>query len=219
VTTEAPASATSEGELEGEPGFAWWKVLVLGLALAFLVGAAGYLMGTRANEPVPTSSVDEGFLADMTTHHDQAVEMALLALNRAEDPTVRHFATEVLLFQRYELGRMRSYQQERGIEQPEYDPDRPSMSWMGMPTPVAVMPGMASDAQIDELAALSGSAFDERFLELMMAHHRGGAHMSEYAADHAADPDIRQLAQVMLENQLIEVNEYQIVLDRLRAQQ
>ena len=39
------------------------------------------------------------------------------------------------------------------------------------------MPGMASDAQLDELPA-AGSGGRELFIDLMIAHHQGGIHMA-----------------------------------------
>jgi uncharacterized protein (DUF305 family) len=190
------------------------KVVVLGLALAFLVGAAGYFIGTRTATP-PSNAVDEGFLQDMSDHHDQAVEIALLGASRATDPVVRDFATEVLLFQRRELGLMQAYQQERGIVPAEYDQDRITMAWMDMPRPLSTMNGMASPEQLAELEAATGTEFDRLFLELMQTHHVGGAHMAEYAAANAADAKIRTLADRMARNQEAEASEYQGVLDRL----
>ena len=46
------------------------------------------------------------------------------------------------------------------------------------------------------------------FLDLMSAHHRGGLEMSEYAAEHAADPDVRALAARMASLQRSEIEEY-----------
>lgn len=210
----APATGGDAGAASGVLGLSVAKVVVLGVALAFLVGAAGYFIGTRTASP-PTSAVDEGFLQDMSDHHDQAVELALLGSRRATDPVVRDFATEVLLFQRRELGLFQAYQQERGITPADYDPERTTMAWMDMPRPLATMNGMATPEQIDALEAAAGAEFDRMFLELMQAHHVGGVHMAEYAATNAADPKIRLLADRMAKNQSAEVKEYQAVLDRL----
>lgn len=214
ATSDGPA--TSDAQPGPLGGLGLGKVLVLGVALAFLVGAAGYFIGVRTASP-PTSAVDEGFLQDMSDHHDQAVQMAVLGAARATDPVVRDFATEVLLFQRRELGLMQAYQQERGITAAEYDPDRTTMAWMDMPRPLATMNGMATPDQLAELEAATGTDFDRLFLELMQTHHTGGSHMAEYAATNAADPKIRTLADRMARNQKAEANEYQGVLDRLAS--
>lgn len=191
--------------------------IALAIALAFLGGAAGYLVGVRTSEPDAAAETDTGFIADMTDHHDQAVEMALLALDRAEDPVVRSFAEEVLLFQRYELGRFRSIEERWGVQRPEYDPERLTMAWMGMPTPLSSMPGMASEEDLARLAAAEGSAFDLLFLELMAEHHRGGLHMSDVAATQAKDAEVRELAALMARNQRQEVAEYEALIERLRS--
>src|SRR6478735_8338998 len=90
-------------------GRAWWvRAVVLVLAVAFLVGAVGYFIGTRTSGP-PSNAADIGFLQDMSDHHDQAITMALLTYNKTQDPIIRNFAQDVLIFQRYELGQMAAY--------------------------------------------------------------------------------------------------------------
>jgi uncharacterized protein (DUF305 family) len=193
----------------------WWaKAVILGLAFTALVGLAGYVVGVRLTQP-PTSAVDEGFLADMTSHHDQAVELAMLQLANGSDVTTRGFAEEVLLLQRWELGLMYAYQAERGAVQPEYSIDRPTMAWMDHELPLQQMPGMASEEQIARLSQATGRDADVLFLQLMQEHHRGGVHMASYAAEHARDPKVRELAARMARNQATEINEYQTEIDRL----
>jgi uncharacterized protein (DUF305 family) len=211
---DADATDAPEGGARRGLGAAQWAVLAV--ALAFLVGAGGYFIGVRTAAP-PTSAVDEGFLQDMSDHHDQAVRIAQLGAQRATDPVVRDFATEVLLFQRRELGLMQAYQQERGITAADYDPNRTTMAWMDMPRPLSTMNGMATPEQLDALEQATGTEFDVLFLELMKTHHVGGAHMAEYAAQHAADAKIRTLADRMARNQTAEASEYQGVIDRLQA--
>ena len=65
------------------------------------------------------------------------------------------------------------------MDAPEAAETDEAMAWMGMPTPVDQMPGMATEAQLEELAASSGAAADELFVELMAAHHAAASHMAE----------------------------------------
>jgi uncharacterized protein (DUF305 family) len=176
-----------------------WGPIGLVVALLFLAGAIGFLVGAQESD-VPTSAVDEGFLLDMSEHHDQAVTMALYELDNGVDPDARHFATEVLITQR-----------------PDLDPDRPAMGWMGMDTTAATMPGMASEAELEQLRTSEGLEADELFLTLMQAHHAGGLHMSEDAAQRAEDPAVRELADRIARLQAKEINEYQVLLEQLRA--
>ena len=69
-----------------------------------------------------------------------------------------------------------------------------SMAWMGHPVPLGEMPGMATDAELDELGAASGAEADDLFVELMVRHHEGGIDMAEYAAANASDAEVRAMA-------------------------
>jgi len=79
----------------------------------------------------------------------------------------------------------------------------------------AQMPGLQSEAQIEALRAATGREADRLFLTMMADHHRGGIHMAEYAADHASQHKVRDLAQLMVTNQSSEVREYQLTAQRL----
>ena len=66
-----------------------------------------------------------------------------------------------------------------------------------MPVEARSMPGLATDDDLARLRDAEGTDFDRLFLTLMAAHHEGGVHMADYAADHAADPRVRSLAALM----------------------
>ena len=176
--------------LEPLPQFSLKQVLAITMAFTVLGFGIGFLVAARNEAP---SSIDMGFTRDMVDHHDQALRMALVVLNKPDiDGGVRNFATEVLLFPRWKLGIMDTYlanwHQQRG------DLERTSMQWMDMGTPVAAMPGMATAAQLENLKGAGGADADRLFLTMMREHHRGGVHMSQYAAAHASDGDVRELA-------------------------
>jgi len=208
----APTLAERVGSPDGMAKLKWGSVAV---AFAILLAVGGYLVGERSSRP-PKNAVDIGFLSDMSDHHDQAVELSLTALDRVTDPITQSFVREVSIFQRFELGLMTAYQEEIGVEQPDSSPDRTTMAWMGMSTPLRSMPGMATPEQIKALGQATGIDADLQFLTLMQAHHEGGAHMSEDAARNAANPRVRDLAQRMATNQRTEVREYQAQINKLR---
>ena len=56
------------------------------------------------------------------------------------------------------------------------------------------MPGMASDADIARLSELSGVEAERLFLQLMIAHHRGGVEMAEAAIARTTNPLVLSLA-------------------------
>ncbi len=189
-----------------------WVELVAAIVAAIVLGVGiGYFAGSADRRP---NAVDVGFARDMIDHHDQAVEMALAVLAKPDvNPTVRTFATEILIFQRWEIGLLDARLERWGRLRGELE--RTTMTWMSMPTPLAVMPGMASRAQLDALRAATGREADRQFLTLLREHHRGGRHMAEYAAEHASDGTLRDLAGRMANYQKVEANEYTLLLRSL----
>lgn len=189
----------------------WIAVTV---AAAFLVGAIGYLVGVRVTESsAALNQVDVGFLQDMLDHHDQAVELSLLELANGEDRTAREFAQETIIFQRREIGLMERLLEEGG--QPRGEVPREVMSWMNMTVPLSEMPGMATEVELDALAAARGADADRLFLELMREHHVGGIHMADWAAEFGENERARELARQIADYQRIEVREYTMLMERL----
>lgn len=93
--------------------------------------------------------------------------------------------------------------------------DRTAMEWMGMSTAPADMPGMQTEAKIQQLADAKGTDVDALFIPMMIDHHRGGVHMAEYAAQHASDPRVRDLAQRIVTQQSGEIADFQRAAKRL----
>jgi uncharacterized protein (DUF305 family) len=192
------------------------QAVAMVVVLLLLGGIVGWLLTDREEVPAPTST-DVGFLQDMITHHEQAVTMSELALAGVTDESTRRFAEEVLFFQARELGIMQHLLDGWGYDLSE----RPetAMEWMGMPVPYDQMAGMATDEQMDALRAAveagPSPAVDEQFLDLMIRHHLGGAHMADWGAEQADDADVRELAGIMAEQQRLEVTEYQALQERL----
>ncbi len=203
---EGPPVPVDEDEEGGPPrsGLSWLRVAVVALAVAFLGFAVG-VVATQDRSPA-ADSVDVGFVQDMLTHHDQAIQMARVVLAYGEDPVVNSYAQDVLADQSYETGVMTTMLGEWDTTRD--DRSDQAMAWMGMAVPVAQMPGLLTDDQMAELKAARGRDLDRLFLERMAEHHRGGIHMAEAAADTADSADVRELAERMAHNQAGEIDEY-----------
>jgi len=195
--------------VKSQAGVSWGRVLAVALVMAFFGGAVGYVVGSGRSPSA--ESVDVGFYRDMTVHHDQAVRMSLIELRNGENLTVRSFAQEIVIFQRWEMGRMYERLRGWGITS---EPPTTAMAWMGMPVPASSMPGLATDEQMRTLQNARGAEADALFLELMAEHHRGGAHMAGYAAKHAGHADVRSLAATMERNQIMEIAEFKQTAER-----
>ena len=194
---------------------AWWQhpfnVVVLLVAMAAMAGMVGWMIGD-ANAGDDPGEVDVGFLQDMREHHEQAVGMSLMFVQLPDTaPGLRTVARSITVGQSIDVGRM--IQLLRDFDEDEANMGDTAMAWMGMASEVGDMPGMATDAQLDELAAASGTAADELFVELMTAHHRGGIHMAEFAAEEASVQEVRAMAASMAESQAHEIAELEDQLD------
>ena len=157
--------------------------------------------------------MDVGFMRDMSDHHDQAVQLALLHLDNGSDEVLRGFAVDTIASQRYEIGlmeaRLRDWHVGRGSL------PRKAMGWMGTATPVEEMPGMATRAELAELASLSGAPADRLFIRLMTEHHEGGIHMAEHAMQHADTEIVRDLAERIAKTQRLEIRDLALAAQRL----
>jgi uncharacterized protein (DUF305 family) len=198
-------------DVDDDVVLAWWQhpfnLAVLLVAMAAIAGMVGWMIGD-ANAGDDPSEVDVGFLQDMREHHEQAVAMSLMFVQLPDTaPGLRTVARSIAVGQSIDVGRM--IQLLRGFGEDEANMGDTSMAWMGMTSPVGEMPGMATDAQLDELAAASGPVADELFVDLMTVHHRGGIHMAEVAAEEADAAEVRAMAASVVDSQAHEIDELQ----------
>lgn len=175
--------------------------------------AAGLLVGGVLTRPsVPAEgSADVGFARAMQVHHAQAVELAVLVRERTDDPELRQVALDIELTQQQQQGQMYGWLAVWGLPQASTGP---LMAWMGHghDGPVdEVMPGMATEEEMAALEAADGPEAERLFLELMIAHHVGGVDMAEAALERAERPEVRRLAQAVVDAQTAEIG----VLERL----
>ncbi|MGH3568702.1 MAG: DUF305 domain-containing protein [Pseudonocardia sp.] len=192
----------------------WPRILVViagSLALLLLGAAAGLLVGLPGAPAEPAAdSVDVGFAQDMSVHHEQAVQMASWARDHSTDPAVRGLAFDIESTQIAQIGRMQGW---LALWDAAPLPTGGHMAWMSDVTGhdhdltgggVATMPGMASTEELGSLRATTGAELDVRFLQLMLRHHEGGTTMLAYGAQHAAVPQVRNLAAQMASSQAAE---------------
>jgi len=192
-------------------------IAVIAVALVLAGGGLAVALGIGRTDTPTSESVDAGFSRDMSRHHLQGVEMANLALTRSEDVEVRQLAFDISATQTNQAGRMQGWLALWGLSQNSSE----TMAWMtgsghsghAMGAD-GLMPGMATEDELAELRSLTGTAFDVDFLQLMTRHHQGGLEMALDAAEHAAEPAVRQLARAIAETQSAETT---TMTDMLRA--
>ncbi|MDW5323372.1 DUF305 domain-containing protein [Plantactinospora sp. KLBMP9567] len=223
MTTESGAVATTAAPEEDEGvgrGSGRWSAgtaaLALAILLGLLLGFAGGLLAPGLLRP-GDSSPEAGFARDMSSHHAQAVEMAILAHEKTTDPDVRTLAADIALTQQAQIGIMQTWLKEWGLSPTGR---QPRMAWMPDGAGAVrngLMPGMATDAQRAELRAATGRDFDALFLKLMLDHHLGGIHMAEGILDLSDDEQVTAMAESMVAGQKKEISLVRTLQGRIGA--
>lgn len=185
-------------------GAAAMVLLLIGATVGLALGNRD---GSAASQVPTTDSVDAGFARDMIEHHGQGVLMAHFAEAQTDDDEISVMAYDINYTQTAQIGQMSGWLALWDL--PEIVPG-PRMTWMGHAHGGAagvtgLMPGMATQEEIESLKSLRGKESDIRFLQLMIRHHQGGTAMMEYAATHAQNPVVRNFAGKMAASQANEV--------------
>ncbi|GAA3246180.1 DUF305 domain-containing protein [Streptomyces labedae] len=186
---------------------------------------------SSTTDAVPAKdSADAGFARDMAIHHQQAVELSFIVRDRTGDEDVRRLAYDVINTQANQRGMLLGWLDAWNLPKSS---QQPPMSWMsrdagsmagmkgmegmeGMdytPHDGSLMPGMATNTQMDQLRTASGKQAEILYLRLLTAHHKGGIAMSQAAAEMAKTEQVRRLAQGMVEGQEAEMK---LMADMLR---
>lgn len=201
-------------------------IAAMSALVLLIVGATvGYSLGNRSNSTATSNtpgdgSVDAGFLRDMIVHHEQGVLIAHYAEKNSDDAEIGLMAYDINYTQTSQIGQMSGFLMLWELPISTFEP---RMAWMagaeghmnmgsatgavnGVVAGAVLMPGMATDAEIAQLAGLTGPASDSYFLQLMVRHHQGGTAMMEYAAQNATNPVVKNLASKMAESQSSEIS-------------
>ncbi len=187
-----------------------WNLVSVLLAAVLLSTGAGFVAGERNATPHP-NNVDTGYLQDMRTHHEQAVEMSLIYVAKSNtNATLHTIAKEVAFGQAVDIGRMIQLLRDNGKS--EANESGTAMTWMDHPVPLDRMPGLATEKDLESLISSSGSEADRVYATLMIAHHEGGVHMADYAAAHAALGEVRDMAAATSKSQQGEIDELRRLL-------
>jgi uncharacterized protein (DUF305 family) len=188
--------------------------LAIAIAVGLLLGYAAGLLTPSLRNPGDTSA-DAGFARDMSTHHAQAVDMAMTAFQKATDPEVRGLGYDIALTQENQIGQMQTWLKHWGLGPTGPDP---AMAWMPEGTKALVdgrMPGMATDQELQQLHTATGKNVDAIFLRLMIQHHLGGIHMIEGILAKTSRPEVRELALGMKSGQESEITALRNIQTRL----
>lgn len=198
----------------------WRRLIVAGAGLlaAGLLAACGD--GERGGGPdagsqPPASrpldaafnAADVAFATNMIPQHQQAIEMAKLAANRASNSDVKDLAGGIEKAQSLEMETMSEWLR----------------AW-GTPVPPTTgtdtggnggMPGMTSGEEMKNLTAATGPDFDRMFLQMMIRHHQAAVEMAMTEQTQGQNPEAKTLAGQIAADQKAEISEMQSLLGKL----
>lgn len=154
---------------------------------------------------VTLNAADVEFAQGMIAHHEQAIEMAEIALDPATGASaeVVDLATRIQAAQDPEVQLMTGWLTAAGESVAMDTSDGHDMS---------KMEGMMTADQMDEMAAMTGTDFDRMWLEMMIVHHEGAISQSETVKADGSNADVLLLADQIISAQQAEITEMQALL-------
>jgi uncharacterized protein (DUF305 family) len=137
------------------------------------------------------------FAVMMIPHHEQAVEMAEIALANTTNGDILKLAEGIIESQKEEITKMTSWLSIAGID---FTKEHNMM-----------MDGMLSDEEIAALKAATGAEFDRLFFEGMIKHHEGALAMAEPLKEHS-NLEVNELIAAIIKEQTREIAEMKALL-------
>lgn len=167
-----------------------------GLILGVLIGMIAAPAFTGRNIMMNPSSmmggsIDRHFIEQMIPHHEGAVAMAELALERSTRPEIISFAEGIVEAQTQEINDMTAWYTEWFGRAPS-----------GAGHSMMRMEGMEGD--LDELETAPN--FDREFLSQMIVHHEMAIMMAQMLEAGTERPEMQQLAKNIIASQTQEIN-------------
>jgi uncharacterized protein (DUF305 family) len=162
---------------------------------------AGSLAPVAAGDSTAAfNDVDVAFAQGMIPHHEQAVEMAEIALDPAigASPAIIDIATRIKGAQDPEIKLMTGWLTAWGTSTVMDTSDGHSMS---------DMEGMMSMEQMDGLNQAKGVEFDKMWATMMIDHHKGAVTMAKAVQTAGSNTDVRLLAGQIIAAQEAEIAE------------
>ncbi len=154
---------------------------------------------------ITLNDADVEFAQGMIAHHEQAIEMAEIALdpNIGAGPEVLDLATRIKGAQDPEVELMTGWLTAAGASMTMDTDGGHEMSSMD---------GMMSADQMDAMAAMTGAEFDQTWLEMMIEHHEGAVSQSQTVKTDGSNTDVLALADAIITAQQAEIAEMQALL-------
>jgi uncharacterized protein (DUF305 family) len=164
---------------------------ILALAALALLAACDREIAWIGRNP----ETDQAFMRHMSTHHQQGIELALIAAEKAASP---HLQSLARLMGASQSGEKQIFENWWA-------------SWFSPSMEIcsaqerASMPGLLDDRQVAQLRTEPPSGFDTLFVKLMTIHHAGAVKMADDELRDGSDFRLRVMAQAIRHEQQGEI--------------
>ena len=199
------------------------RLLVVPVAVVALALTACGSDDTSTDTPAAGEQADSNFndadvvfAQSMIPHHEQAVDMAELALaaDAAASVEIVALATAIQGAQGPEIVLMQSLLE--SWDQPTEMSGMEGMEGMGSDEMDGMdhggMEGMMSAEEMAALETLTGADFDRAWAEMMIRHHEGAISMAQTVLDSGTNPDVQLLADQIVSAQQAEIEQMRAML-------
>lgn len=187
--------------------------IVVGLVLAGIFSPkmfSGYRNGgmmvnnyQNTGDNQMAGTIDKHFIEQMIPHHEGAVAMAKLALEKSKRPEIKTLATAIITDQNKEIADMNTWYKDW------FGNDVPKVSGGMMGGGMMSQSGMHMGGQEDMVSLESATDFDKAFLEAMIPHHQLALMMVQMLDSGSNRPEMLQLAKNITTSQSKEIQQMQ----------
>ena len=150
-------------------------------------------------------SFDLRFIDGMIPHHEGAVAMAQEALQKSNRPEIKQLAQAIIDAQEQEISELQEW---RTAWYPNVG-DEPMMYHAEMGHMMPMTEEMRSSMMMAGDLGAADDQFDLRFINAMIPHHEGAIDRAQQALEKSNRPEIKELAQNIIDSQQQEIDQMQ----------
>jgi uncharacterized protein (DUF305 family) len=167
------------------------------------------MMGYRTNNKTPqksfvtTSGIDRHFIEQMIPHHEGAIEMAEIALEKSQKNEVTSLANDIVKTQSKEISKMKQWYKDW------YGTDFSDINSIDRVVGRGLMHGGMMGNTPDTEYLKQAEDFDKAFIEEMIPHHQIAVMMSNMLSQGTERSEMKDLAKDIIESQTKEIKDMQ----------
>ena len=166
------------------------KCLFYAIVVTMFLSAGVYakgMMGGSYSSNMNMNNMDQRFIENMIPHHQDAVDMAKMALQKSKKDEIKKLSNEIIASQTSEIEMMKKwYKVWYNTDVPKIESVKGMGNGGGMMTDTGMM-------KMDMKELEKASDFDMKFIEMMVVHHKMAVMMSGMIIDSKKN-EMRKLA-------------------------